>query len=120
MVIFKCCIQAKLTLPRLIICAWDIQNAQDHFLTPSWTGDMSYGSLIFSLRDSKRTTGGLAAYSAPSQLAPIKPMRVGVTKEAVWTILTRWDPSCLLRASVMPDNDGPIAQSHARCTMNLV
>ena len=113
MVIFKCCIQAKLTLPRLKTCAWDIQNAQDHFLTPSWTGDMSYGSLIFSLRDSKRTTGGLTAYSAPSQLAPIKPMRVGVTKEAVWTILTSWDPSCLPRASVMSDYDGPIAQSHA-------
>ena len=47
MVIFKYCIQAKLTLPRLITCAWDIQNAQDHFLTPSWTGDMPCGSLIF-------------------------------------------------------------------------
>ena len=40
---------------------------------------------FFSARNSKRTTGVLAAYKAPSQLAPIKPMRVGVTKEAVWT-----------------------------------
>ena len=50
MVIFKCCIQAKLTPLRLIRCVWDIQNAQDHSLTPSWTGVMPYGSLIFSLR----------------------------------------------------------------------
>ena len=80
---------------------------------------------FFSARteQAKRTTGGLAAYRAPSQLAPIKPMRVGVTTEVVWTILTSWDPSCLLRASVMPDNDGPTAQLqlvHAACTMNLV
>ena len=40
-------------------------------------------------------------------------MRVGVTTEVVWTILTSWDPSCLLRAFVMPDNDGPTAQLHA-------
>ena len=59
MVILKCCIQAKLTLPRLITGVWDIQNAQDHFLTPSWTGVMPYGSLIFSLRGQQAHHGRL-------------------------------------------------------------